>query len=445
MKKITLLLVLIIVVLASCSMPEKQLEPIGNVTANSIKNSTAAPPSLSDADINTNSETEEAFDPEKLGYKDFFEDYNYFWDTIKNNYPFYNAAKRFGIDLESIHKEGRDRINGTMTLAEFAELMNKTISKFDGAGHMTFIYPSRVYTSYRNLYTGLYDKTQTSHTNYLANILNSVKTVNSYKYLDPDESTITPDSSRKNNEPAPIPNNFTANILEENNVAYVKINSFKINNVDFDLQKLQPFYKSVENYPNIIIDIRGNGGGSDSYWNKNIMQPLLGKSVMLESVLLFNNTEHIRKYIDADKLFELSVPLNNFRKLPNLNQEDKAKLTHACVIKSEIKKQDIQSNFKGKVWLLVDKHVYSSSESFTLACKSTGFATIVGTNTGGNGGGIDSMIFALPNTGLVWRNSIFYSINPDGSSNEEFGTSPDIRINKNEDALTVCLKKISEQ
>lgn len=52
------------------------------------------------------------------------------------------------------------------------------------------------------------------------------------------------------------------------------------------------------------------------------------------------------------------------------------------------------------------------------------------------------MLFALPNTGLLWRNSIFYSINPDGSNSEEVGTTPDILIKKGESALNVCLEEI---
>jgi len=56
--------------------------------------------------------------------------------------------------------------------------------------------------------------------------------------------------------------------------------------------------------------------------------------------------------------------------------------------------------------------------------------------------GIDTMLFALPNTGLLWRNSIFYSINPDGSHSEEVGTTPDILIKKGESALNVCLEEI---
>ena len=41
-------------------------------------------------------------------------------------------------------------------------------------------------------------------------------------------------------------------------------------------------------------------------------------------------------------------------------------------------------NFKGKIYLLVDKDVFSASESFASFAKDSGFATLVGEPTGGN-------------------------------------------------------------
>jgi len=101
--------------------------------------------------------------------------------------------------------------------------------------------------------------------------------------------------------------------------------------------------------------------------------------------------------------------------------------------------------FSGKIWLLVSETSYSSSESFAMFCKQTGFATLVGTNTGGDGGGMDPIIFALPNTGILIRLSAEMSLNLDGSCNEEFGTTPDYPISENEDALGKCLEIIAQK
>ncbi len=82
--------------------------------------------------------------------------------------------------------------------------------------------------------------------------------------------------------------------------------------------------------------------------------------------------------------------------------------------------------------VLVDEDVYSASENFVMFCKNTGFATLAGTTTGGDGGISDPMLLSLPNSGLIVRFSIYYSLNADGTGNEANGTKPEIIVTKEE-------------
>jgi C-terminal processing protease CtpA/Prc len=84
--------------------------------------------------------------------------------------------------------------------------------------------------------------------------------------------------------------------------------------------------------------------------------------------------------------------------------------------------------YKGKVYLLVDDYVYSSSESFAAFSKASGFAELVGITTGGDGIGIDPCMLALPNSGLVVRFSLDMGINSDGTVNEKEHTKPSIYV-----------------
>ena len=88
--------------------------------------------------------------------------------------------------------------------------------------------------------------------------------------------------------------------------------------------------------------------------------------------------------------------------------------------------------------MLVDEKVYSASENFVQFCKNTGFARLVGTPTGGDGGIADPILITLPNSGLLIRFSIFYGLNADGSGNEAAGTTPDLLVGQGEDALEIC-------
>lgn len=75
-------------------------------------------------------------------------------------------------------------------------------------------------------------------------------------------------------------------------------------------------------------------------------------------------------------------------------------------------------NFKGKIYLLVDKYVYSSSEMMASFAKESNMATLVGERTGGDGIGSDPMLIDFPNSGYIMRFSKEMSVTGKGSINE---------------------------
>ena len=101
--------------------------------------------------------------------------------------------------------------------------------------------------------------------------------------------------------------------------------------------------------------------------------------------------------------------------------------------------------FRGRIWLLVGPAVYSASESFSVFCQATGFATLVGTQTSGDGiGALNPIMMRLPNSGILIQFTMMYGLNPDGSSNEETGTMPDVCSPAGEPALVTALRAIRE-
>lgn len=98
-------------------------------------------------------------------------------------------------------------------------------------------------------------------------------------------------------------------------------------------------------------------------------------------------------------------------------------------------KQD-EKGYSGNIYLLVDRGVFSSSEGFAIFCKDSGWAKVVGNeNTGGDGVGIDPIVFKLPNSGLAVRSTAEKGLNKDGSSNLENGTSLDLYMNSLDDLI----------
>ncbi len=74
--------------------------------------------------------------------------------------------------------------------------------------------------------------------------------------------------------------------------------------------------------------------------------------------------------------------------LPRFEKGDWEQLTHFVAAEHTIE-PDTDHRFEvERVWLLVSQKVYSSSEAFAVFSKTTGYATLVGERTGGDGLGI---------------------------------------------------------
>ena len=209
-------------------------------------------------------------------------------------------------------------------------------------------------------------------------------------------------------------------ILKENQIAYLKVKSMSNRTLEADGKKILEFYKSIKDYPYLVIDIRGNGGGTDNYWQKNIVEPLISETKS-SAVAMAYKGNYIRPFLRGRGI--TTKPID---KLP---EEFNSKYTSSMerfTVSSRAVKPKNSVGFKGKIYLLVDEYVFSSSESFAAFCKATDFAELVGTITGGDGIGIDPCVMALPNSGLVVRFSLDMGVNSDGTVNEKAHTKPDI-------------------
>ena len=126
-----------------------------------------------------------------------------------------------------------------------------------------------------------------------------------------------------------------------------------------------------------------------------------------------------------------------------LNEHDKTSL--AYVLEWEYKVEPFESGFpfSGKIWLLTNAQTASAGEMAVIETRSSGFATIVGTNTLGVMPSV-TVIMHLPNTGLWQRFDTGYLTDAYGRSLTEFGIAPDYFNHPGKNALETVLAMIEE-
>jgi hypothetical protein len=248
-------------------------------------------------------------------------------------------------------------------------------------------------------------------------------------------------------------NNVIVQIIEPNKIAYIKIKSFGNKYInDVEEKTIFDFYKKIKNYKHLIIDITGNSGGSSDYVVKYLL-PIFKEEYHINLIDFFKIGNHAAPFIK--EAFKEIHPINEFLKFNNLsldkqqklkifygvNKTDFINLTHYWCARLTIK-PELQFPLKCKKWLLIDKKVFSASEGFTTLCKEMKLATIVGKPSCGDGCSTDPALIMLPNSKMIFRYSLGYGLNPDGTCSSEFGTVPDIKSPDIEIPLETCLKVI---
>lgn len=235
--------------------------------------------------------------------------------------------------------------------------------------------------------------------------------------------------------------NVETKIIEKDKIAYIYVDSFDMSYYEEDKKKLFDFYEKVKNYDNVIFDFTQNGGGGMFYFNDLIVAPNIDEILYTGVYELMQSGKYNLQFFGEDN-FE---PISKLPKLPNMNQEDLKELDLMLKSVYFVEPSKEQKTLKGKIWILVNENVFSSSEYAAMFSKATGFATLVGERTGGDGIGSDPLPITLPNSGIIVRYSPIYGITTDGTNSQEFGTEPDIYTKEGKTYLQTCIDAIKNE
>lgn len=378
-----------------------------------------------------------------LTKKQMLEDADYLYRILSENFPYFGLIKRIsGVDMDAEFAVLRKEIETCETDAQFYVALDRWIRKAKGLGHLMLFDPF-AYPWYAEIYQeGADDTGDELNRRRLAEVYNDKKALESYagmlKIAEPIMARVQAYYASDEEGAAGEWKNIETKIIEPGKIAYIAINSFDNSRYDEDKKVLFDFYAQVKDYDHVIFDFTENGGGSMGYFNDLVAAPNTDKALSVKTYTFMKGGDYNRSFFDLSGY----KPTSALPKLPRMNKDDLAGLDLYADNPYTIQPLGSGKMLSGKLWMLVSPNVFSSSEYAAMLCKDTGFMTLVGTRTGGDGIGSDPLPVVLPNSGFVVRYSEIYGTTADGASSQEWGTDPDIVSPPGKTALETCLEAI---
>ena len=364
------------------------------------------------------------------------EDYDYLVKTLGNSYLCMGVRDRDNPeDLSAdIFQEYRELIQESDSDEMFYSAVYSTLFRLGTYGHLWVVEPE----SYCQSYAAVPDR------EHWREVLTDPVTVQGYERL---QALL---DAMGGTDPAAAPDsgdsaaNLHTLILPGGDVGYVKIDSFPAEYEDSyatDRAALTDFYRQAADCTDLIIDLTDNSGGSEVYWQQLLAAPLTDRPLSCTNYALLADSANNHPYIQEAFSPEELHPISELPDLPRLERDGIQAATHFVESTLSVEPAAERAPFHGRIWVLVGPAVYSASESFAVFCQETGFATLVGSPTGGDGiGALDPVFLQLPNSGILVQFTMMFGLNPDGSSSEEAGTTPDILSPAGEPALVTALR-----
>ena len=374
--------------------------------------------------------------------EDAMGDFLYLSHFLRVSFPFLDAIYRvYGIDFERLvqqyyeiylEKEGEiSLLHHLETLDHFLDVIRQGERNI---GHLYMVNPA--YFSYFRLLVGEWRP------------FNDPASIAAYEAMGIEMEDLEATAQ-------PILDGIGSNIhfqfFPEESAAYVRIHSFMPASLEGDREALDELYQYISGrYDTLIIDISQNMGGGVTWYELFVLPNVYE---MPEAELLPGFIKDCLVALDLIRLWDIpycSINAFDFDTFPDINPEDFYNLSY--MINFSIPEREmVERQFHGDLYVIIGPGSSSGADAFARFIRATGFATLVGEPTGGIGGGAEAIggsvadYVALPNSRLIFRLDLMYSINERGFWNEEVGTMPDIPTMAGRTALQTALYVIGQR
>ncbi len=367
------------------------------------------------------------------------EDFEFLYNSIIEDYPYLEVNKRkYGVDWASKKEEYIELIK---TTNNFEQCLKDILADLNN--DHTNILDATTIKNHIEIYKNLKQKSRAKfHLKTLENpLVLKIYNINNSTSINVEEQEIVQ-----------VENAVVGDIVE-GKVASIYIPKMLNDYVmEKDKELIEGYLEDIKGYQALVIDIRGNTGGSGPYWTDFLLPKILKTEEKATTYMFTKGSEYIKDFLD--------VATGIFYKIPKVEDLDTSSLTNLppevltdfeYYIKNDItiKPSKDSIKFDGNIYLLVDGGVFSAAEGLAIFAKESGFATIIGQQTKGDGGGFEILYKMLPNSGYIYSFPGEMATSSDGTSSEEYGTTPDYIVNSakfpNEYInLDECIRKVLE-
>jgi C-terminal processing protease CtpA/Prc len=217
---------------------------------------------------------------------------------------------------------------------------------------------------------------------------------------------------------------YSDTVLIDDRIAVMRIKSFFYDYLANDSLRITSLLEKIQDYNYLLIDIQENSGGSQNYWKY-----IAGK--LSETPVVFTRTQaakggSLNKHFYPEiESWQIATKQNTFFSDTPYEIYDGSYYINST-LDTVLPNNPIP--FKGEIYVLVSNRVVSASEDFAFFCKTSGWATVAGIRTMGDGNCGEPTLFSLPNSGITLVHPSLVGLNDDGSFNFETRTMPDIEI-----------------
>ena len=410
-------------------------------------------------------------------------DFNYLMSVLEENWPFFNLSMSAnGVDVHEVADNVRyvlqsPEAEGISVFAFLDLLREHFIWEIGQIGHLNTIWQYEDYFGAleHKQWVRNFTRALPHNVAMFQEIFTKPETVMFYEILrDIGGSTLrSPSQAQIESETLNLPV-LETEILEEGRIAYLAVNQMInvwddhwIPSVGMGRYQhiMHNFHTEIEGFEHLIIDMRGNLGGVNHFFNLFIAGPLLSEGMTLPMYVHYMGGDHSRRLRENHDLrmwgiyttegFNPQVA-NFIEPLPYLDTN----IIFPYVHKSEYATPagyllyefygsgTEEVLFDGTIWMLVDENTASAAESAVAMFKLNNFATVVGETTRGLFGTSNDptvMIMSLPNTGILVRFDVAYFTDRLGRPFQGYGITPHYFNRPNMDALETVLAMIEER